>query len=509
MPGHTIPIDPLLPPVLRVSVENPPGHRQEYEFREPFRIGRIEECGLCVKSEYVSRHHAEVSFENGAWLVRDSRSANGLFVDGERVTEIRVAPAVVFRLGIAGPVLSFQTPAPPAPPPPPMVQMPVPAPPGGAPEQTGAPGQKTVEDYIDKYFGKAAEGRPVGEHTMLVRRAFTQVQKKQKRRYGWIIATLAVLVLAAGGYSLYLRQQAAKRKAMAEALFYSMKSLDIDIANVQKLVTDANSAQGQQEIRKYRDRRKEMEKSYDQFLTALKIYERKMTPEERLLLRVTRIFGECELDMPPDFVAEVNSYIQKWKSSARLSLALKTARDNRYINPIAQELLANGLPPQFVYLALQESNFDAFVSGPMTRKGIAKGMWQFIPETAVKYGLKIGPLADLRRPDPGDDRHHWDLETKAAVRYMRDLYASDAQASGLLVMACYNWGEDYVLPLVRKLPANPRERNFWRLLSTYKEKIPRETYDYVFYIVSAAVIGEDPRLFGFDFDNPLAHLEIR
>ncbi len=40
-------------------------------------------------------------------------------------------------------------------------------------------------------------------------------------------------------------------------------------------------------------------------------------------------------------------------------------------------------------------------------------------------------------------------------------------------MACYNWGEDYVLPLVRKLPANPRERNFWQLLSTYKDKIPK------------------------------------
>ena len=70
-------------------------------------------------------------------------------------------------------------------------------------------------------------------------------------------------------------------------------------------------------------------------------------------------------------------------------------------------------------------------------------------------------------------------------------------------MACYNWGEDYVLPLVRSMPANPRERNFWRLLASYRSRIPPETYDYVFSIVSAAVIGEDPRLFGFDFDNPL------
>ena len=57
------------------------------------------------------------------------------------------------------------------------------------------------------------------------------------------------------------------------------------------------------------------------------------------------------------------------------------------------------------------------------------------------------------------------------------------------------------------MPANPRERNFWQLLAKYRDRIPKETYDYVFYIVSAAAIGEDPRLFGFNFDNPLADLE--
>jgi soluble lytic murein transglycosylase-like protein len=167
------------------------------------------------------------------------------------------------------------------------------------------------------------------------------------------------------------------------------------------------------------------------------------------------------------------------------------------------------LPPQFFYLALQESGFDPYASGPPTVKGIAKGMWQFIPETALKYDLHLGPLVDLRRPDPADDRHHFDRETKAASKYLKDLYCTDAQASGFLVMACYNWGEGRVLPLVRGMPQNPRERNFWALLAKYKDRLPQETYDYVFYIASAAVIGEDPRRFGFDFDNPLADLETR
>jgi hypothetical protein len=138
-----------------------------------------------------------------------------------------------------------------------------------------------------------------------------------------------------------------------------------------------------------------------------------------------------------------------------------------------------------------------------TYAGYAKGMWQFIPPTAEHYGLKIGPLVDLNRADPADDRDHWDLETKAATLYIKDLYRTEAQASGLLVIACYNWGERSVLKLVQTMPKNPRERNFWRLLSLYKEKIPKETYDYVFSILSAAIIGENPRLFGIDCDNPL------
>jgi hypothetical protein len=70
-------------------------------------------------------------------------------------------------------------------------------------------------------------------------------------------------------------------------------------------------------------------------------------------------------------------------------------------------------------------------------------------------------------------------------------------------MASYNWGERRVINLLRSMPANPRERNFWKVLEKYRDRVPKETYDYVLYIVSAAVIGENPRLFGFPFDNPL------
>jgi membrane-bound lytic murein transglycosylase D len=481
---------PARHPPIEVTLAASLDH-QHLRFTNSFRIGRTEECEVCINDDYVSRIHAEVVFENGQWWVRDLNSSNGIYVDGKRVEAAPVSQAITIRLGIEGPELSLE------------VQP--------APTQEKHPtGSETmVARYVEHYFGKSVSDTPVGEHTAYVRKAFAQVQTKQKRTYGKIIAVLVFAALGAGGYAFYLHQQVQRQKALAEDLFYAMKSLDLDIANLEKAVLDSNSQQGTEVIRNYENRRQEMEKSYDQFLATLHVYNPKMTPQQRLVLRVARIFGECELDMPRDFEAEINKYIKYWQSSGRLATAVRTAQENGYADFISKELLARGLPPQFFYLALQESNFDPYINGPMTRKGIAKGMWQFVPETAAKYGLRLGPLVDLRRPDPGDERDQYEKATKAAARYLKDLYSTDAQASGFLVMACYNWGEGQVLPLVRSMPANPRERNFWRLLSNHKNKIPQETYDYVFYIISAAVIGENPRLFGFDFDNPLANLESK
>lgn len=473
------------PPILRVNFKTSLGDR-ELEFSKPFRIGRTAECDVCIPDEYVSRSHAEVVYEGDQWTIRDLHSANGIFAAGQRVESAFIDGSMTIRLGVEGPFVSFTV-------------KPLPAP--------AEVGTDTMARYINRYFAKPSDGEVVGEHTVMVRRAFAQVQGKQRSKYSAALAVLTIAVLAALGYALYERQIAVRQKAFAEDLFYNMKSLDVDIANVEKLVLESNNGQGSEEVRRYQSRRREMEKNYDKFLTTLHVYDPKMTQQQQLVLRVARIFGECELAMPKAFMSEINAYIAKWQSSDRLAKAIATANEKGYTARISAELLAQDLPPQFFYLALQESNFDPYISGPMTEKGIAKGMWQFIPETAVKYGLQIGPLVDFRRADTRDDRHHWDRETVAAAKYLKDLYSTDAQASDLLVMACYNWGEGRVLPLVRSMPANPRERNFWRLLSLYRDKIPQETYDYVFYIVSAAVIGENPRLFGFDFDNPLVQPE--
>ena len=72
-------------------------------------------------------------------------------------------------------------------------------------------------------------------------------------------------------------------------------------------------------------------------------------------------------------------------------------------------------------------------------------------------------------------------------------------------MSAYNWGEGNIDRIVNRLPDGPAERNFWHLLET--QMIPDETYTYVLSIFSAAVIGENPTLFGFDLEPPLAALD--
>src|SRR4029079_10690933 len=124
-----------------------------------------------------------------------------------------------------------------------------------------------------------------------------------------------------------------------------------------------------------------LENDYDNFLSTLNVYNRRLSPQEQLILRVTRIFGECEIAAPPEYLAEVNTYIKRWQSTGRFVNALKIAQDRRYIPRIQEEFAKQDLPPQFFYLAMQESGFDTFISGPQTNWGIAKGMWQFIPDT--------------------------------------------------------------------------------------------------------------------------------
>ena len=471
-------------PAIIVKIERGEADKTEFRFTESFQIGRGRESEIRIKNEIVSRPHAEIRFEEGKWWLHDLSSTNGIFFEDKRVDKVLLTNNTRINLGQFGPVLSFSIEAP-------------------IEKQKTIVVKRSLDQYTDRYFGDPNEDT-IGEHTMMVRRAFKKIQKKQKKKYGVIIAVFVSLFLMAGTYAIHKHRQVIKQKALAEDIFYAMKRLELEFADALKEIKLKKDAQSQKLIETYRLQRKEMKEKYDQFVNTLDVYGKGISAKERLILRVARTFGECEINMPKGFAKEVMSYIKKWKTSNRLKKAIERAKRRGYITKIVEIMESHDLPPQFFYLGLQESLYDVNACGPKTRFGIAKGIWQFIPSTADRYGLRIGPLFKVKKPDPQDERHDFERSTVAAAKYIRDIYDTDAQASGLLVMASYNWGERRVIKLVRSMPQDPRERNFWRMLENYKEKIPKQTYDYVFYIVSAAVIGENPRLFGFDFDSPLA-----
>jgi hypothetical protein len=338
----------------------------------------------------------------------------------------------------------------------------------------------------------------------MIRGAFQEVQKKQRQKYFFIIGIIVIISMIIGSYSIYQHSQFEKQKLLAEEMFYSMKTMELELARLEDQLAQTGNESMMQEIALTRNKQAQMVRNYDRLLEELHFFERsKWNEKDRIILQIARAFGECELAMPQEFLDEVYRYIKLWGTTDRLENALLRAVSNNYPEIITETMLEFNLPPQFFYLALQESDFREKTIGPRTRFGIAKGIWQFIPATATRYGLVVGPLSGHRRYDPRDERFDMDKATAAAARYIRDIYETEAQASGLLVIASYNWGERKVRELLQKMPQNPHERNFWELLKLYKKEIPRETYNYVFYIVSAAVICENPQLFGFGFDNPL------
>jgi hypothetical protein len=72
------------PPVLTVE-----GKRREL-MEDAVAIGRSRECDITLSDPNVSRRHAEIRHEDGAWWIVDLGSTNGVEVNGERVERAKL-----------------------------------------------------------------------------------------------------------------------------------------------------------------------------------------------------------------------------------------------------------------------------------------------------------------------------------------------------------------------------------------------------------------------------------
>lgn len=71
------------------------------------RIGRNDDCDICIKATGVSRYHCEIAIDDGdACLIRDIGSTHGTYINGIRIEEVEIEPGLAVQIGPA--VLVFE-----------------------------------------------------------------------------------------------------------------------------------------------------------------------------------------------------------------------------------------------------------------------------------------------------------------------------------------------------------------------------------------------------------------
>jgi membrane-bound lytic murein transglycosylase D len=158
-----------------------------------------------------------------------------------------------------------------------------------------------------------------------------------------------------------------------------------------------------------------------------------------------------------------------WHSATILSMKMA----NRYFDEIEKILIANGVPSDFKYMALIESNFrlDASPAG-------AVGFWQMVKPTAKTYNLEVN--------DEVDERYNIDKSTLAACAYLKD--AKEKFGNWTLAAASYNMG-------VPGMMARVKDQKSYDYYQMYFNP---ETERYVFRMLALKIIFANPKIAGYE-----------
>lgn len=151
-------------------------------------------------------------------------------------------------------------------------------------------------------------------------------------------------------------------------------------------------------------------------------------------------------------------------------------RANRSFPVIEPILKKYGVPDDFKYLAVIESGLVNVVS-----PAGARGVWQFMPETAKEKGMEVS--------DGVDERYHLEKSTEAACRYF--LSAKAKFGNWTLAAASYNAG----------MAGVSKQMDFQKVNSYYDLLLNDETSRYVFRILALKEIMQNPKLYGYDVNQ--------
>ena len=162
---------------------------------------------------------------------------------------------------------------------------------------------------------------------------------------------------------------------------------------------------------------------------------------------------------------------------------------NRYFPIVEPILKANGIPDDFKYLMVIESNLN-----PTARSSAgAAGLWQFMQTTGREYGLEVNKNID--------ERYHVEKSTEAACKYLKDAYTK--YQDWIAVAASYNAGQARISTQFEKQQVDD-------MLDLY---LVEETARYVYRIIAAKIMFSNPSAFGFrlrtkDLYMPIPYKEV-
>ena len=152
---------------------------------------------------------------------------------------------------------------------------------------------------------------------------------------------------------------------------------------------------------------------------------------------------------------------------------LQIKRANRLF-PIVEPILKEcGVPDDFKYLMIIESNGDIHAQSPAG----AAGLWQFMEKTGKEFGLEVNSYVD--------ERYHIEKATRAACGYLKKSY--DKFGNWMSVAASYNAG----MANISRRAERQKEDNAINM------SLPAETSRYIFRLLAAKTIFSNPSSYGF------------
>ena len=174
----------------------------------------------------------------------------------------------------------------------------------------------------------------------------------------------------------------------------------------------------------------------------------------------------------------------KWFSHHQDYLDRVAERAQPYLHYIVSQVEQRGMPSELALLPVVESAFQPYAYS----SGRAAGIWQFVPATGRRFGLKLNWWYDGRRDIVAS--------TRAALDYLEYLH-NTFDGDWLLALAAYNSGEGTVFKAIHYNKRHHRPVDYWSL------RLPRETEQYVPRLLALRDIVATPEKMGISL-KPIA-----